>query len=272
MPWLINKFDVFVEDLGQTSRTMSAVDKIREAAPSRTVSPSVGSFQDMAFRKPPNDDSLVPRAPMPLVVPLPPAQREPPPSTREEIPGTSSDLQVVEPIRPLPDMEADATSDECQVQEHRTKSSAVANANEDSIGRLKRKKGHLKVYPHERDIRVTQAEEHTVQKRNRLAAGSQRSRIDFEDDTAEDSSNSDGGSGKESDGDLEDTPPTSLGAPVGKVHVTSKSAQEHDIFVKGSADHNVGKTSTVRKGKRGPPPNRRPIPMKTRTASQKGRR
>ena len=268
-------------DLGQTSRTISAVDKVREAAPSRTVSPSVGSFQDMAFKKPSHDDTVVPSAPMPLVLPLPPSQREPPPCTGEDIPSTSTDIQELEPFHILPDMEADATSDECQVLELRTKSrnegnrhvreDAGTNASEEASRRLKRKKGHLKVYPHDRDVRVASAEEDVVQKRNRLSGGSRRSRTDFEDDTAEDSSNSDSGAGKESDGDFKDTPPTSLTAPGGKEHVAIKSADEDDIFVKGSADHTVGKTTTAKKGKRGRPPNRRMIPMKTRAAAQKGR-
>jgi hypothetical protein len=178
-------------------------------------------------------------------------------------------------------MEADATSDECQVLELRTKSrnegnrhvsqDAGTNASEEASGRLKRKKGHLKVCPHDRDTRVTSAEEDVVQKRNRLSRGSRRSRTDFEDDTAEDSSNSDEGAGKESDGDIKDTPPKSLAAPGGKEHVPTKSADEDDIFVKGSADHTVGKTTTVKKGKRGRPPNRKTGPMKTRAAAQKGR-
>ena len=270
-----------VADLGQTSRTISAVDKVREAAPSRTVSPSVGSFQDKAFRKPSHDDMIEPRAPMPLVLPLPSSQREPPLCTGEDILGTSSDIQELDPCHILPDMEADATSDECQVLELRTNSrnegnrhvreDVGTNASEETAGRLKRKKGHLKVDPHDRDIRLTSADEDVVQKRNRLSGGSRRSITDFEDDTAEDSSNSDEGAGKESDGDFKDTPPTSLAAPGGKEHVAMKSAEEDDIFVKGSADQSVGKTNTVKKGKRGHPPNRRMIPMKTRAAAQKGR-
>jgi hypothetical protein len=233
----------------------------------------------MAHRKPSHDDTVVPRAPLPL--PLPPSQREPPPFTRGVLPGTSSDIQELDPIRILPEMEADATSNELQVLERRTKSKnegyrhvredAVPNANEDASGRLKRKKGHLKVVPLERDIRVTSAEEDVIQKRNRLSGGSRRSRNDFEDDTAEDSSNSDDGAGKESDGDFNSTLPTSLAAPEGKERVQIKSAQEDDVFVKGSADQNGGKTTTVKKGKRGHPPNRRMIPMKTRAAAQKGR-
>jgi hypothetical protein len=268
-------------DLGQTSRTISAVDKVREAAPSRTVSPSVGSFQDMAFRKPSQDDTVVHRAPLPRLMPLPPSQREPPPSTGEDIPATSSDIQELEPIRTLPDMEADATSDELQVLERRTKSrneayrpgreDAGTNANEEVIGRLKRKKGHLKVHPHERDNRLTSAEEDVNLKRNRIAGGSRRSRNDFEDDTAEDSSSSDEGAGKESDTDLKDAPQASLGTPGGKEPVAGTFAHVHELSVKGSADHNTGKTTTVKKGKRGPPPNRKIMPMKTRAAAQKGR-
>ena len=75
-------------DLGQTSRTIFGVDKVREVAPSRIVSPSVGSFQDMAFRKPTHDDAAVARAP--LALPLPPSQLAPPPCTGEEVPYTSS--------------------------------------------------------------------------------------------------------------------------------------------------------------------------------------
>lgn len=252
-------------DLGQTSRTISGVDKVRDAAPSRTVSPSVGSFQDMAFKKPTHDDTPHSRAPLPL----PPSQLAPPPSTGEEIPYTSSQLQELEPNCSLPDMEADATSDELQVQERRTKSrndphrcgkeDAVANANEEVIGRLKRKKGHLKVYPQERVIRVSSVEEDATQKRNMVAAGSRQSIHDFEDDTAEDSTESEEGAGRDSDGELNNTPPTSLGVARGKEPVGLKT------------DQHVGKNSSSKRGKRGHPPNRKTLPMKTRAVAQKGR-
>ena len=49
---------VSIADLGQTSRTISGVDKVREPAPSRTSSPSVGSFQDLATRMPRQDNSV----------------------------------------------------------------------------------------------------------------------------------------------------------------------------------------------------------------------
>jgi hypothetical protein len=94
----------------------------------------------MAFKKPTHDDTPHSRAPLPL----PPSQLAPPPSTGEEIPYTGSQLEELKPNRTLPDMEADATSDELQVQERRTKSrndphrarkeDAVANANEEVTG------------------------------------------------------------------------------------------------------------------------------------------
>ena len=178
-------------------------------------------------------------------------------------------------------MEANATSDELPVQERRTKSrndphrcgreDVVANANEEVIGRLKRKKGHLKVYPQERVIRVTSLEEDAAQKRNRVAGGSRQSINDFEDDTAEDSSDSEEGAGRDSDGDLKDTSPTSLGVARGKEPVGLKSAHELESFRKGNADHHVGKISSSKRGKRGHPPNRKNLPMKTRAAAQKGR-
>jgi len=178
----------------------------------------------MAFRKPTHDDTPVSRAPPPL--PLPPSPLAPPPCTGEEIPYTSSELQELEPNRSLPDMEADANSDELQVQERRTKSKndphrcgredAVVVASEEVIGRLKRKKGHLKVFPQERVIRVTSVEEDAAQKWNRVAGGSRQSMTDFEDDIAEDSTESEEGAWRDSDGELKDTPPTSRGVPKGK--------------------------------------------------------
>ena len=266
-------------DLGQTSRTISGVDKVREAAPSRTVSPSVGSFQDMVFKKPTQDDAVEPRAP--LRVPLPPSQLPPPPCSGEENPYTSSQFEELEPNRTLPDMEADATSDELQVMERRTKSrndplrcgreDAVTTASGGVIGRLKRKNGHLKVYPHERVIRVTSLEEDATQKRNRVAGGSRQSIDDFEDDTGDDSSDSDEGAGRDSDGDPKDTPLNSLAVPRGKDHVASKFGHEQENVRKGNADPNAGRGSASKKGKRGHPPNRRSVPMKTRAAAQKGR-
>lgn len=266
-------------DLGQTSRTISGVDKVRKAAPSRTVSPSVGSFQDTVFRMPTQDDAAVPRAP--LEVPLPPSQLAHPPCTAEENPYTSAQFQELEPNRSVPDMEADATSDELQVQERRTKSrnnplrcgraDAVTTPNGEVIGRLKRKKGHLKVYPNERVVRVTSLEEDATQKRNRVAGGSRQSITDFEDDTGDDSSDSDGGAGRDSDGDLGDTPPISLGVPRGKDPVASKSGHELENDRKGNADPPVGRSSASKKGKRGHPPNRKIVPRVTRAAAQKGR-
>ena len=73
----------------------------------------------MAFRKLIHDDATVPRAP--IAVPLPPSQLAPVPVTREEVPYPSGQVQELEPNRSLPDMEADATSDELQVLERRSK-------------------------------------------------------------------------------------------------------------------------------------------------------
>ena len=55
--WLCVSF----ADLGQTSRTISGVDRVREQGPSRTPSPSVGSFQDMAARRPRQDVPMMHR-------------------------------------------------------------------------------------------------------------------------------------------------------------------------------------------------------------------
>jgi hypothetical protein len=160
-------------------------------------------------------------------------------------------------------MEADATSDELQVQERRTKSrndplrcgreAAVTTANTEVIGRLKRKKGHLKVYPHERVIRVTSLKEDATQKRNRVAGGSRQSITDFEDDTGDDSSDSDGGVGRDSDGDLGDTPPISLVVPRGKDPLASKSGHELENSRKGNADPLVGRSSASKKREAGTP-------------------
>lgn len=168
-------------------------------------------------------------------------------------------------------MEADATSDELQVQERRTKSRNDPLQNGEVIGRLKRKKGHLKVYPHERVIRVTSLEEDATQKRNRAVGGSRQSINDFEDDTSDDSSDSDEGAGRDSDGDLKDTPPHSIGVPRGKDPVASKSGHELENSRKGNADPPAGRGSASKKGKRTHTGNRKIVPMKTRAAAQKGR-
>jgi hypothetical protein len=102
-------------------------------------------------------------------------------------------------------------------------------------------------------------EDDATHKRNRVAAGSRQSINDFEDDTGEDSTESEEGAGRDSDGELNNTPPTSLGVARVKEPAGLKT------------DQHVGKNSSSKRGKRGHPLNRKTLPMKTRAAAQKGR-
>ena len=80
-----------------------------------------------------------------------------------------------------------------------------------------------------------------------------------------------GGAGRDSDGDLGDTPPISLVVPRGKDPLASKSGHELENSRKGNADPLVGRSSASKKGKQGHPPSRKLVPRVTRAAAQKGR-
>ena len=103
---------VSIADLRQTSRTISGVDKVREPAPSRTSSPSVGSFQDLAAKMPRQDNFVANKA-TPPAHPHPHSNRMAPPATRElAVPRMHS--PVVQHDSIIPETEADATSNEVQ--------------------------------------------------------------------------------------------------------------------------------------------------------------
>ena len=107
-------------DHGQTSRTISGVDRVREAAPSRTPSPSVGSFQDMAATRPRQDDFVMQKVTPPSQA-LPHPHRMPPPPTRDKV-VPQVQVLVVQYDSVIPETEADASDDDVLFRERRTKS------------------------------------------------------------------------------------------------------------------------------------------------------
>ena len=161
----IAKFVVFVwhswlcvsfADLGQTSRTISGVDRVREQGPSRTPSPSVGSFQDMAARRPRQDVPMVHRVTLPTV-PLPHSQRGATHAIRDPT-VPQKHVHVVHNDSIIPETEVDATSDELQILERRTKSrndqqweEKLTCGDEEVNGRLKRKNAN-NVFSHRRGM------------------------------------------------------------------------------------------------------------------------
>ena len=107
-------------DHGQTSRTISGVHRVREAAPSRTPSPSVGSFQDMAATRPRQDDFVMQKVTPPSQA-LPHPHRMPPPPTRDKV-VPQVQVPVVQYDSVIPETEADASDDDVLFRERRTKS------------------------------------------------------------------------------------------------------------------------------------------------------
>lgn len=168
---------VTLADLGQTSRTISTVDKVREPAPSRTPSPSVGSWKDLASKRPRQDDSVATKV-TPLAQSQPHSNRMAPPATRAlTIPQVQ--VPVVQHDSVIP--ETEATSDEVQFREIRTKSrndvrgeERLSCGDEEVNGRTKRKKGHERVQPQEREVRINLPEVDVSQKRKMNPGSSRR--------------------------------------------------------------------------------------------------
>ena len=91
-------------------------------------------------------------------------------------------------------------------EQHDGSVGAPPSAGEDVSGPFKRKKGHLKLLPQERERRINLPEEDALQKQKKIAGSSRRATQveaphDFEDDTAE-SSSDDEGVGDEFEGDF----------------------------------------------------------------------
>ena len=252
-------------DLGQTSRTISGVDRVQQAAPSRTPSPSVGSFPDLGTRKPREDDSLMQKA-TPPARPPPQSHRMPPPATKPLI-KPQLQVPVVQYDSVIPETEADATSDELQWRERRTKSKndvdwegRLTCGDEEVSGRLKRKKGHQRVQPHEKESDVAQ--------KRKLHGGSSRrgtqsqAAADFEGDIVE-FSTSEGSEGEGSEDDFEDTPSKSQqGIRARESHI--------DRFLRESCKEDDLNIPAPSKGKNLSLANRRSVSQRTRS-SQRGR-
>ena len=259
-------------DLGQTSRTISGVDRVREPGPSRTPSPSVGSFQDMAARRPRQDDSVLHKV-TPPTLPLPHSQGGTPRAIRyPTVPQIQ--VHVVPNDSIIPETEADATSDELQFLERCTKSrndqqwEEKLNCGDEEVnGRLKRKKGHQRIQPQERDVRNTLQEGDVSQKRRGGGSSSRRgtqsqAAVDFEDDTADFSTDEDD-EGEESEDDFDETQDVSLLGIRGKESQIDRFLRETET----GADR---KNSSMKRGKKLQVANKRCISTRTRSA-QRGR-
>ena len=263
---------MFIADLGQTSRMISGVHMVREPAPSRTPSPSVGSFQDLAARRPRQDDSVMHNI-TPPTHPLPHSHRMAPPAIRD-LTVPQMHVPVVQLDSIIPETEADATSDEVQFRERRTKSrndvqweERLTCGDEEVNGRLKRKKGHQRIQPQEREVRINLQKGDVSQKQKMNGCSSRRgpqsqAACDIEGDTAEFSTDEDD-EAEGSEDDFENTPSLSqLGFRGKDSHI--------DRFLRGSGDEDDRKNSAMSKGKKLPLANRKSISTRTRS-SQRGR-
>ena len=259
-----------IADLGQTSRTISGVDRVREAGPSRTPSPSVGSFQDMAATRPRQDDSLMHKV-TPPTHPLPHPHRMPPPATRD-LSVPQMQVHVVQHDSIIPETEADATSDEALFRERRTKSrndpqltERLTAGDEEVNGRLKRKKGHQRSQGQVREVHNSLQEGDISQKRKTNGCSSRRgpeleAACDFKGDNVDFSSDDDD-EGEDSEDDFQNTPSlTQLGFIRKESHI--------DRFLRATGDEDDRKNSAVNKGKKMPPGNRKSISTRTRSSQR----
>lgn len=259
-----------IADLGQTSRTISGVDRVREAAPSRTPSPSVGSFQDMAATRPRQDDSVVHKV-IPPTHPLPHPHRMAPPAIKK-LTVPQMQVHVVQYDSIIPETEADATSDEALFRERRTKSrndpqwsERLSCGDEEVTGRLKRKKGHQRIQPQVKDVHISLQEGDMSQKRKMNGTSSRRgpqseAAADFQGDAVEFSSDEDD-EGEDSEDDFQNSPSlTQLG-------FRGKESQI-DRFLRGSGDEDDRKNSPLNKGKKLPLANRVSISTRTRSSQR----
>ena len=230
----------------------------------------MGSFQDLAGKRPrqdhPEASKVTPPAPT-----QPHSTRMAPPANRAV---TTPHLQVpvVQHDSVIPETEPDAISDEVQFRERRTKSrndvqweERIACGEEEVNGRLKRKKGHLRVQPHEREVRINGPEVDGSQKR-RMTPGSSRrgpqaqAPSDFGGDNPEFSTDEeDDGGGSEDD--FQDTPPMS--------QIDFRAKDSHiDRFLRGESDDDDRKISAPTKHSKLIQANRRSISMRTRSSQR----
>lgn len=243
---------------------------MREPAPSRTPSPSVGSFQDLAGRMPRQDDDVANKV-TPPPKPQPHSSRMAPPATRElAVPKMQAPVAQYDSI--IPETEADATSDELQFQERRTKSrndvqweERVSCGDEEVNGRLKRKKGHQRVQPQEKEVRINLPEADVSQKRKSNLGSSKRGTQsqtprDFEGDTVEFSTDeTDDGGGSEDDFQDRET--------LSQLCFRQKDSHI-DRFLRGESDEDDRTNSPVNKGKKLTLANRKPISTRTRSSQR----
>lgn len=261
---------VSAADHGQTSRTISGVDRVREAPPSRTPSPSVGSFQDMAATRPRQEVSPMQKA-TPSTHSLPHPHRMAPPAIREKV-VPQLQVPVVHYDSVIPETEADATSDEMLFRERRTKSrndvqweDRVPCGDDEVNGRLKRKKGQQRTEPAVREVHINFQEGDGSQKRKTNGSTSRRgpqsqAASDFHGDTVEFSSDGDD-DGTNSEDDYQNLPSMS--------QLAFKPKESHiDRFLRVTGDDDDRKTSAPNKGKKLPPAGRKPVSTRTRSSQR----
>ena len=255
---------------GQTSRTISGVDRVRDAAPSRTPSPSVGSIQGMDATRPRQDDKVMQKVTPPAHL-LPHPQQMPPPAVRDKaVPQLP--VPVVQYDSVIPETEADATSDEQLFRERRTKSrndpqwqERLPCGDEEVNGRLKRRKGHQRTDSAGREVHINLQEGDGSKKRKVNGSISRRTpqlgaASDFQRDTVSFSSDDDDES-EDSEDDFQNMPTMSqLAFGTKESHI--------DRFLRGLPDEDDRKTSATNKGKKLPPAIRKPVSTRTRSSQR----
>jgi hypothetical protein len=261
---------VATADLGQTSRTISGVDRVREAAPSRTPSPSVGSFQDMAATKPRQDDFVMQKVTPPTHPLSHPLQMPPPPIRDKAVPQLQ--VLVLQYDSVIPETEADATSDDALFRERRTKSrndvqweDRLACGDEEVNGRLKRKKDHQRIQQPVSEVHIN-SQEGDVSHKRKVNGGSSRrgpqlqAAADFHVDTVEFSSDEDD-DGTNSEDDYQNLPSMS--------QLAFRPKESHiDRFLRGSGDEDDRKNSAPNKHKKLPPAKRKGVSTRTRSSQR----
>lgn len=217
----------------------------------------------MVARRPRLDDCGLHKV-TPPTLPQPHSQPGPTPPTRD-LTVPQMQVQVVHRDSVIPETEADATSDEQQWRERRTKSKNDVSredrltCDDDEVnGRLKRKKGHQRLPPLEVDLsQKRKIGGPSVQRvpQSQGTSGFGGDIVEFSTDDDEE--------GEDSEGDLEDTPSFSQLGARGKESAI-------DRFLRGSGDEDDRKHPTQKKGKKEPLPTRKNISQRTRS-SQRGR-
>jgi hypothetical protein len=199
-----------------------------------------------------------------------PSQKQLPPTKDITVPQMQ--MQAMQYDSVIPETEADTTSDDLQFRERRTKSRIDVsweerpNCDDEEVnGRLKRKKGHQRFQPQERDVRITSQDVDVSQKRKIVGASSRRvppsqGACDFGGDTVEFSTDDDD-EGEASEDGFEDTPSFSQFGSRGK-------ESQIDRFLRGSGDEDDRKNANQKKGKKLPAPSRKSISTRTRSSQR----